>query len=328
MTHSAILVSVLTPTWNRASYLERVWKGLITQSHRGFEWIVADDGSTDGTEQVVRELALRSEFPVVFIRASRHVGKARMDNESVARARGEFILWCDSDDYLQPNAVSRLLEAWASIPADARAEFVGAAALCASNKGTMPNPFPGRPYVDVSWNDLAAVHGVTADMLFFTRASVLKAHPFPEVDLVIPESVVWTAIGHQKARLIPDVLKINEYNAPNGISFSGRMAYNRGRAHALAAITRNMHRYPQAWRTDAWRIVTFLRYCLHGEVPLGEARQLWGGNSSSISFWTALPVAWVLATRDTLQGKVSRTHREFLSARESAAISVEDIGHA
>lgn len=322
-----ILVSVLTPTWNRGQYLERVWKGLNSQTSRDFEWVVADDGSTDDTSQLVRDLASRSDFPVILIRATTHVGKARMDNEAVACARGEFILWCDSDDYLQPNAVERLLAAWDSIPPDIRISYVGVAALCSSNLGTMPNPFPGQPHMDVSWNDLAAVHGVTADMLFFTRAAALKSHPFPEVDLVIPESVVWTAIGHQKARLIPDVLKVNEYNAAHCISLSGRMAYNRGRAHALASITRNMRIYPRRMSTSLWRLITFIRYSIHGELSLREARSLWGDNSGTTAFWFAVPLAWTLALRDSLQGKVNKTHVDFVAAQRSASISVEHLGH-
>lgn len=84
----APIVSVLTPTWNRSAYLERVWNGLRSQTYKNIEWIVANDGSTDDTESVVRALAEHSDFPVILINASVHIGKARMDNEAVARAQG------------------------------------------------------------------------------------------------------------------------------------------------------------------------------------------------------------------------------------------------
>ena len=119
------LISVLTPTWNRASYLQKVWKGLSAQGFRNFEWIVANDGSQDDTVAVVKALAQKSDFPVTLISASQRVGKSRVDNEAVATARGDFILWCDSDDYLLPNALQTLLDTWNTIPAEERADFCG-----------------------------------------------------------------------------------------------------------------------------------------------------------------------------------------------------------
>lgn len=319
---------MLTPTWNRAAYIERVWNGLISQTSKTFEWIVADDGSSDETEKVVRDLAAKSDFPVVLIQASTHIGKIRMDNEAVAHARGDFILWCDSDDYLLPNAIERLLHAWQSIPSESCDDYVGITALCATSDGVIVNPFANLKHMDVSWNDLAAVHGVTADMLFLSRASAMKAHPFPEVDLVIPESVVWTALGDKKARLIPEVLKVIEYGAAHCISFSGQMAYNRGRAYALATTVKHLRRYPLSWKSRWWRLITFLRYSKHGELGIRETMRLWGDNSSRLAFWLSLPLAWVIAATDEFQGKVNKTHREFLQANRSVQIVVERLGNA
>ncbi|WP_089729403.1 glycosyltransferase family 2 protein [Candidatus Thiosymbion oneisti] len=323
-----ILVSILTPTWNRASYIRRVWESLKSQTCKNFEWIIADDGSTDDTEKVVRELSNHSDFPIVLIRADSHVGKAFMDNQAVVQAQGEFILWSDSDDYLAPNALERLLDTWFSIPPDVRDDYVGVTALCATDEGVVVNPFPDVEQTDVSWNDLAGMHKVTRDMLFFTRASALKACPFPEVDLVIPESVVWTQIGHRKTRLISEVLMIKEYKADNRISFTGCMAYNRGRAYALATTERNLRSYTRGWRIRAWHLITFLRYSIHGELAMREVLRLWGNNTSRFALWASLPVAWLLAIKDMRQGKVKKTHREFLAVRNTVQTYVVRLGKA
>ncbi len=320
-----ILISVLTPTFNRASYLHRVWEGLRSQTVQQFEWIVADDGSTDDTGSVVRKLAEKSEFPVTLIQASTRVGKARIDNEAVARAQGEFILWCDSDDWLLPNAIERLLWAWHSIPESARDRYVGVTALCATEAGIIVNPFPNVEYLDTTWNDLAEVHRVTSDMLYFTRASDLKAHPFPEVDFVVPESVVWTAIGNKKTRFIPEVLKMVEYRVANAISFTGKMEYNRGRAHALATATRNLAAYRRSAKVRWWRLVTFIRYSVHGEISYRDQLHLWGNNSPTVVWAMMSPLAWLLALKDRLQGKVRRTHREFLAASQIATITCQRL---
>jgi glycosyltransferase involved in cell wall biosynthesis len=318
--------SILTPTWNRANYLQRVYDGLAAQTLMSFEWIVADDGSKDDTEFVVKRLAEKSRFPLIYIRADRHVGKIRMDNEAVRQARGQFVLWCDSDDWLLPDALRRLWETWNSIPADRRDEYVGITALAATYKGAIANPFPNVVFKDVSWNDLAEVHFVTTDMLYCTRAHALKTHPFPEVDMVIPESVVWTALGHHMARLIPEVLQMKEYQAEYALSFSGIMSYNRGRAHALAATESNLKSYRRSPQVRAWRLITFIRYCLHGDVTLGQAKELWGSNSNHLSFYLALPLALVFALKDRLQGKVKKTHLEFLESQAIAHFTTEILG--
>jgi len=327
MSASSVTISVLTPTWNRSGYLERVWLGLASQTIKCFEWIISDDGSSDNTEEIVRALAKRSDFAVIYIKADIHVGKVRMDNEAILHAHGEFILWCDSDDYLVPHALARLLCVWDSIPQSISSNFVGITALAATNEGVVVNPFPNVDFLDVSWNDLSEVHGVTSDMLFFARGCALKENPFPEVDFVIPESVVWTAIGDQQARLIPEVLKIIEYNADHCISFSGGMAYNRGRAYALAASVRNLASYPRTWQISAWRLITFIRYCVHGELYFSDALRLWGDNSNTFLFCMATPFAWLLAIKDALQGKVVKSHREFLVAKGKVKIIVERLNN-
>jgi hypothetical protein len=180
------------------------------------------------------------------------------------------------------------------------------------------NPFPEEKSIDVSWNELATRFPGIADMIYVARRDCLQRHPFPEVDLVIPESVVWNVIGHQAARLVPEVLKVVEYRAEHAISFSGVMSYNRGRAHALAIIVRELEPYRIGWLWRLKALVTFLRYCRHGEIGLAEARAVWGSKPNAFLFLLAVPVAWLLVAADLLRNKVVRSHREFLANRHSA----------
>jgi len=320
------LISILTPTWNRCAYLNRVWKGLNEQTYKNIEWIVCDDGSTDDTAATLRELGEKSRFPVTIITASVHIGKARMDNEAVKLAGGEFILWNDSDDYLLPLAIERLVGAWNSIPQTNRDEYVGIRALCASQWGIASSPLPRQGVFDTTWNDLAEKVKLNGDMLYFAKSGALKDHPFPEVDFVVPESVVWTSIGDLKVRIWPEVLMIKEYQAANCISFSGKMEYNRGRAYAMAVSVRNLRSYPSDLRTRLWRSLTFLRYCIHGELPMRDSMRLWGANSPPMALLSLLPLAHLLALKDRLQGKVKQTHREFLAAEKDVQFTTTRFG--
>lgn len=312
------VVSILTPTWNRAKYLSSVWSGLNNQTSKSFEWIVANDGSEDGTVDTVKMLAEKSSFPVTLINASTRIGKSRMDNEAVRCARGEFILWCDSDDYLLPNAVETLLTTWASIPESERGGFVGVTALCDTKEGILGSRYPTNDYTDIEFNQL--LWEMNSDLVIFTRSCLLKGNPFLEVDFLISESSVWNVIGVNKTRFIPIVLERKNYGEEHCLSYSGLMEYNRGKAYALA-ISKNILKGRISLKDRLWRMVTYIRYCIHGEIDLREALRAWQpGIISMAVFLIIFPVAYILVTKDRIQGKVRKTHREYIVALDEVEI--------
>jgi len=318
------LISILTPSWNRATYLQRVWEGLESQGLRDFEWIIGNDGSQDETVEVVRALAQKSDFPVTLVSASQRVGKSRIDNEIVATARGDFILWCDSDDILLPQALQTLIDTWRSIPETEHAEFCGVSALCDTESGILGNPFyrPDEPQ-DMSWNSL--FQSLRSDLVIFTRADLVKQNPFLEVDFLISESSVWNRIGVLKTRFIPIVLERKQYGEINALSHSGHMSYNRGHAHAMAATKPYVLPFLNL-EERLKRAVNYLRYCRHGDIPLREALQLWRADEREIAYFIALwPLAQTLALKDQLQGKVRKTHLDFLAAQAVATITTERL---
>ena len=70
------LVSILTPTWNRAKYLHKTWAGLTSQKYSNIEWVIGNDGSTDNTTEVCLGFKKKSQFPVVILDCNVRVGKA------------------------------------------------------------------------------------------------------------------------------------------------------------------------------------------------------------------------------------------------------------
>ena len=318
------LISILTPSWNRASYLHRVWEGLQSQGFRDFEWIIGNDGSQDETVEVVRALAQKSDFPVTLVSASQRVGKSRIDNEIVAAAQGDFILWCDSDDVLLPAALQTLIDTWNTIPAAAREEFCGVSALCETEDGVLGNRFytPDAPQ-DMSWNTL--FQSLRADLVIFTRAELLKQNPFLEVDFLISESSVWSKIGVLKTRFTPAVLERKRYGEENALSHSGHMSYNRGHAHAMA-VTKPYVSPLLTPKERLKRAVNYLRYCRHGDISLRAAFQFWQANGREMALFLAIwPAAQALALKDQLQGKVRKTHRDFLAAQALATVTTERL---
>ncbi len=321
-----IKTSVLTPSWNRGNYLKKVWEGLNQQTYRNFEWIVANDGSEDDTIKVVKKLAEKSNFPVTLINASCRIGKSRMDNEAVRAARGEFIIWCDSDDYLLPNALEVLIRTWESIPLNARNDYCGVSALCDTKTGVLGNIFySSEDPIDLVWNELFLK--LNSDLVIFTRSELVKAEPFLEVDFLIPESSVWSIIGTRKTRFLPVSLKRVSYGEVNCITKSGKMSYNRGNAYAMAIARENAAKLLSK-TTQLIRVINYMRYCRHGEIGFKQAISLWNASLTEIFILLAvLPLSEILAVKDILQRKVRKTHREFLRARTRVRIETEMLNY-
>lgn len=96
--------SVVTPTYNRADLLSRVYLSLKKQSFKSFEWIVIDDGSTDNTLDVISEFKKDANFTIKYIK-TKNSGKVSALNTSIEYCEGFFYLVFDSDDWCDSNAL-------------------------------------------------------------------------------------------------------------------------------------------------------------------------------------------------------------------------------
>ena len=108
-------VSVIIPTYNRADHLPRAVASVFEQTFDDFELIVLDDGSTDGTIDLLR--AWEAEHAHRF-RWSAHpnMGQIRTVNKGFEIARGDFLYILNSDDYLYPNCLENLVGALRANP--------------------------------------------------------------------------------------------------------------------------------------------------------------------------------------------------------------------
>ena len=99
-------ISVITPTYNRAELLKRLYKSLVENSQSGIEieWLIMDDGSTDNTKQVVEELEKENNKIELKYYKQENQGKMVAINQLVEKTTGDLIIDCDDDDYFMPNA--------------------------------------------------------------------------------------------------------------------------------------------------------------------------------------------------------------------------------
>ena len=101
------LISVIIPVYNVAPYLRRCVESVLCQTHRRLQVILVDDGSTDGSGILCDDIATQDERVEVIHQPNSGVSAAR--NAGMSVARGEYIGFVDSDDYLMPDMYSYLL---------------------------------------------------------------------------------------------------------------------------------------------------------------------------------------------------------------------------
>ncbi|SFQ11793.1 Glycosyl transferase family 2 [Butyrivibrio proteoclasticus] len=108
MTDDYPMVSVLVPAFNTGEYLEKCINSILLQSYKNIEIIIVDDGSTDETWNICNNLqALHHN---VFAYRQDNKGALEARNYALKKASGEYIVWVDSDDYIEDDYIEALVQ--------------------------------------------------------------------------------------------------------------------------------------------------------------------------------------------------------------------------
>jgi len=105
--HKTPLVSILVPCYNKAKVVENTIKAVMNLDYPKKEIIVINDGSTDGTREICKNIC--KKFNLTFIDIEKNIGKAFALNEGIKRAKGEIIVTVDADSYPERDALKKLI---------------------------------------------------------------------------------------------------------------------------------------------------------------------------------------------------------------------------
>lgn len=213
-------VTVFTPTYNRAYILEKLYRSLRRQTCTDFEWLVVDDGSSDGTESLFEAWGKeRKPFPIRYVKQE-NGGKCRAINHGLREARGKLFFTVDSDDYLTDDAVEKIIAWEEALPKDQK--YCGFAGNLGTAPEVTPNkPLPG-PYFDgTAFDRYGIVEGERASV-FYTE--IHRGYLYPEYpgEKFMTEAVTWNRMANDgfRMRFFNDIICIYEYRA-DGLTRAG-----------------------------------------------------------------------------------------------------------
>ena len=197
-----MIITVFTPTYNRASLLNRVYESLIHQSNFNFEWIVVDDGSTDATESVIQNFIAQQNIPITYIKQE-NKGKHFAINRGVQLAKGEYIVILDSDDALTSNAIASIIKSVKSINEDSSIGGIVGRKIYFDQK--LIGKLIGKNIISNSL-DIRFKHNIIGDLAEIYSVKVLKEFTFPEIEneKFCPEALVWNRIAQKYKLLFTD----------------------------------------------------------------------------------------------------------------------------
>ena len=291
------LFTVFTPTYNRSHTLARVYQSLASQTYTCFEWIIVDDGSTDGTRDLVKNWKQSAAFPIRYVYQENR-GKHRAFNKAVKMAQGSLFLTLDSDDACVPEALEKFNGHWNAISKEKRESFSGVMVHCMDRFGKIIGSRFPEHYLDLIPLEMNRRYDIQGEKWGFHRTDILRRFPFPEIEgeWFIPEGIVWNRIGATyRMRYVDEALRVY-HQTPRGLATQSRKIRIQcplgARLYYKEALSR-----PYRLRTRVKHCLNYIAFSLHAGVPFGKLCK-----ESGCYFMTAifLPMGYLVYLSDRL----------------------------
>jgi GT2 family glycosyltransferase len=259
------LVSIVTPSFNQAPYLEQTILSVLEQDYPRLEYIVIDGGSTDGSLEIIKKYEDRLAYWI----SEKDSGQAEAINKGFSHAGGEILSWLNSDDYYMLNTVSVAARCFEQNP---EVVMVYGDMLAVDGQGQTLNVLK---YKQLSLEDLLCFQIIGQPSVFFRRAALEKTGVLDTTFHFMLDHHLWIRLAQQgRIMHVPQVWSAARYhpeakNRARAAEF-GREAFRvldwakkqPGLAESLAGVKRravaSAHRYNARYLLDGGQAVSSL----------------------------------------------------------------------
>ena len=193
-----MLVTVFTPVYNRERSIRDVYESLCAQTCKDFEWLVINDGSSDGTDAILDDVVKRHDnsFPIHYVKKENE-GLNRTINRGLDLAQGTLFMRLDSDDTALPDAVENIVANYGKI-AD-RPDLCAIAFYPLDAKGNRVGMHPFDNDFITDFTAYRDKYGATGDRSEVMKVDVFRKFKFPEYpgEKFCAEGLVWNRIARK-----------------------------------------------------------------------------------------------------------------------------------
>jgi glycosyltransferase involved in cell wall biosynthesis len=220
-----MLVSIVTPSYNQARFLEETLRSVLEQDYEPIEYLVVDDGSTDGSAEIVERYADR----LAWWTRQENAGQVAALNRGFERSTGEYMGYLNSDDTLLPGAVRRMVE---EFERDPDLWLVYGDALYTDERSRQMGYLPSREF-DVTEMVRRADNHVVQPSTLWRREAWERYGPLNEDGWYFFDFEFFLRFPPERVRRIPEPL--STYRIHSEAKSTGAAATRLARDHARLA---------------------------------------------------------------------------------------------
>ncbi|MBN2044474.1 MAG: glycosyltransferase [Anaerolineales bacterium] len=197
------LVTIVTPSYNQADYLEQTLLSVLGQGYPNLEYLVVDGGSTDGSVEIIRKYQNQLAWWV----SEKDEGQADAINKGFRRAAGKYIAWLNSDDIYLPGTIAKAVQ---TLEANPDAGLVYANLLSINARGEHVNTIRYRPF---ALEDLLAFFIIGQPTVFMRRAVLEEAGYLSRDYHYLLDHHLWLRIAAiARLRYVPELWAAARYH--------------------------------------------------------------------------------------------------------------------
>ena len=277
--------TIFTPTYNRKEFLTKLYGSLKKQTYKDFEWIVVDDGSSDGTKEIVQNFIDEKKLDIKYY-YKENGGKQRAYNYGAEKACRELFICLDSDDEYVADGLEIIEKYWKKY--EQNEEIAGMGYLSVyPNEKVIGTEFPENEMIATQF-DIYNKYKVKGDKGLMFRTSVIKKYPFPVFyeEKFITEAIVYNRISEKyKMLYVNEKIEIKEYQEDGLTSGYNDLLLRNPKGQALYHNEKNRHY--MNFREKLLNNAVYYKFC---RIAGYSFLKMWKESISKMFFLMALPI--------------------------------------